>query len=268
MVKLLSWLLSLALPFALTGCGGGNRLLADASPSSSVLTLYRYDGETALWADLWNLEEEEALLDALSAVEAKKAPEWTPAMVTLPVYSLTIGRTDGWALEAVWSNGYWIDQEGAAYRFDCDWEELLSGCSLTDTRSQPSATGLSGFRYLVQQGDTWFPDRMAPAGELEAPEGVSMALAGREGDTLTVAYTNSGTERWEYGLDYDIQVLLDGAWYNVPCVPGNWVTLSVACIVSAGESREETYWLEPYGDLPAGQYRLAAEGMTVEFTVD
>lgn len=144
----------------------------------------------------------------------------------------------------------------------------FTGCGWEDERTWASTSVLPCARHLVQRGDMWYPAFMTPAEEPEAPEGVSMALTGREEDTLTVTYTNGGAERWEYGLDYDIQVLLNGAWYEVPCVPGNWIIHDILCRVDVGESREETYWLEPYGDLPAGQYRLAAEGMAVEFTVD
>ena len=265
MRKQLLWLLAAVL--SLAACGGGNGLLKDASPSTSALTLFRYDGETAAWGTLYDCEEEEALLAALSSVKAKRAPEWTPALVTAPVYGLSIGSTDGYFLEAVWSNGCWIDQDGTAYRFDCDWEALLSGYSWEDERSWPSINALPCARYLVQQGEAWFPDRMTPAEALEAPEGISMALTGREEDTLTVAFVNSRAEEWNYGLYFSIQILLDGVWYSVPPMPESWIIPDIAYIIPAGESWEQTYDITPYGPLPAGQYRLAAAGMAVEFTV-
>jgi hypothetical protein len=38
-------------------------------------------------------------------------------------------------------------------------------------------------------------------------------------------------------------------------------------VLGAGETWDETYHMEMYGDLPAGQYRFYAFGVTDEFTI-
>lgn len=86
--------------------GEGNTLLENASPSTSALRLYAYDGEAVTYGYLFHTETAQEILDALSAVNVKKVDGWSPELITLPVYGLEIGGSDGWSVKAAWSNGY------------------------------------------------------------------------------------------------------------------------------------------------------------------
>ncbi len=62
--------LALVLVLTLAGCGTGSGLFADASPETSALSLYSYDGETVTRRILYDTEQEKAVLKALNQVSA------------------------------------------------------------------------------------------------------------------------------------------------------------------------------------------------------
>jgi hypothetical protein len=83
-------------------------------------------------------------------------------------------------------------------------------------------------------------------------------------DTVKVNIENNSGRDWMYGEHYGVQLLLDGVWYDVPPMPGHWGFTDIGLIVRAGERHNMTYHLTMYGELPAGTYRLAAYGLSVE----
>lgn len=70
-----------------------------------------------------------------------------------------------------------------------------------------------------------------------------------------------------YGEAFSIHVLLDGTWYGVPTMPGDHAFSTVGYMLRAGDTTEKTYYLDTYGALPAGTYRLAVQDLTVEFAI-
>lgn len=246
----------------------GNTLMQNASPDTSALALYRYDGKTVKRWFLFDSSVEKEVLNALSLVDVKKADSWSPEQVNFPVYGLEICDMEGWDIQAAWSNGYWIAQDGTAYSFNYDFEALKADYDWTDEDVFETVSVLPCSRLLCQSKEGWFPAMLSPAGALSAPDNISLSLISQTDDTLTVMFSNHGKEEWTYGKGFGLHTLIDGVWYVVPTVPGSWGVEDIAMILPAGKSREETYNLTFYGNLPGGNYRLAIEGLTVEFSVD
>lgn len=246
----------------------GNTLMANASPGTSALEFFVYDGENTKLRYLFNNSQENEILRAISAVPAEKAEDWSPELFTAPAYGFEIGDTGGWALEAVWSNGYWITQDGEVYRFDYDFGTFSDKYDWSDERVSKAAAALPCAHIICRDGDKWYADRLSPPYvDEEAPDYISAELVGQTEDKITVKYTNSGSADWMYGLHFSVDVCLDGEWYSVPTITGHWAFNDIGLILKPEQPREEVYDLSMYGELPPGEYRVAANGCTVEFTV-
>lgn len=262
-------LLSLLCILFLSGCGSsnGNTLMAKASPETSALTFYTCDGTSTTWGFLFEEEEINKFLRSISSVNARPIADWSPEQITFPVYGLEIGDTDGYTIQAAWSNGCWIAQDGAAYRFDCDFQALADDYIWTSEDSSKAFSMLPCSRLLCQHEDKWYHTLLSPAKEPIPPEHITVSLVSQSDDTLTVDFTNHGTDEWGYGDAFYLHVLQDGIWYDVPALPGEWAFNDILNILPAGTSQENTYNLSMYGSLPHGEYRLSVEGATVEFTI-
>ncbi|MDE6599826.1 MAG: hypothetical protein K2K34_07090, partial [Oscillospiraceae bacterium] len=140
----------------------GNTLMANASPETSALEFFVYDGENSKLWYLFNNSQENEILKAISAVPAEKAEDWSPELFTAPAYGFEISDTDGWVLEAVWSNGYWITQDGEAYRFDYDFGTFLDKYDWSDERVFSAAAMLPCANIICRDGDNWYADRLSP----------------------------------------------------------------------------------------------------------
>lgn len=243
----------------------GNTLMADASPETSALGLYVYDGKTVSRGYLFDTEQVEEVLNSISEVNVEEVTDWTTGQITMPVYGLEMGRTDGWTIYAAWSNGYWITQEGKVYRFDYDFDTLVSSYAW-EVEELGSSTAILPCAQLLSMGeDGWVASMLTPAGELTPPENIVMELVSQSADGITVRFTNNSGAEWTYGEYFGLQVLLNEVWYEVPVSAGNWGFNSIAYVLLTGEAQEKTFNFTMYGELPEGKYRLVTENLAVEF---
>lgn len=81
-----------------------------------------------------------------------------------------------------------------------------------------------------------------------------------------VTFRNDSGEEWCYGKYFHLEVLLDGVWYVVPTA-SELDFPDIAMLLPAGKEQQEEYWLAPYGELPAGTYRIVVEGMADSFVI-
>ncbi|MCM1150343.1 MAG: hypothetical protein NC319_09730 [Butyricicoccus sp.] len=263
---------ALALALGLCACAGagGNELLAAASPETSALMLYSCaDGKSVKQLTMYDTGAEREILDKLAKIKAVPAPDWTAEDVKMPVYGLAIGRNDGGigSLEAAWSNGYLILADGSAYRFGFDFAALERDYQWEDSEAGLAIGRLPCSRALALGPEGWIAAMLSPAPELAPPEGISMALEGVEGEEIAVKFRNDSGAEWCYGTYWHLEVELGGAWYAVP-TETELTFLDIAMLLPAGEEQREQYWLAPYGELPAGRYRIVAEGLAAEFAVE
>ena len=273
MKKIIAIAAALGLVLGLCACagGGGNELLAAASPETSALMFYACtDGKSVKQLTMYDTNTEQEILGELAKVKAGPAPEWTAKDVTMPVYGLGIGRNDdgpGW-LWCAWSNGYLILADGSAYKFDFDFASLETGHDWRDSEEGLSIGRLPCSRALALGGDGWISSILTPASELSPPEGISMTLNYldfAEG-TAAVTFRNDSGEEWCYGTYFHLEVKLDGAWYLVP-EETEQAFPDIAMLLPDGMSKQTSYSIRPYGELPPGLYRIAVEGMAAEFVV-
>lgn len=98
-----------------------NHLMEQASPETSAMTLYTYDGKKVRIAYLFDSAEEQKILESLNSVKATRVKSWSADNAALPVYGIEIGRKDGFSIFAAWTNGRWIAQDGSVYQLDFDF---------------------------------------------------------------------------------------------------------------------------------------------------
>ena len=257
-----------ALLICMTACGKkpSNGLMKNASPETSALMLYHYDGERGSRSLLFDTDTIKTLLGELDGVKATEAKNWSFKDIAPPIYGLEINATDGMGIFAAWSNGYWITQDGKAYSFKFDFEKLTEKYSWSDSLSALPFTIFPCARRLTQDESGWNSTLLTPAKTLYPPNSIDMTLKSWNKNTIEVSITNNRGEDWMYGEYFSLQVLLDGAWYEMPTTSGHWAFNDIGWIIGAGETQSKTYNLDMYGDLPEGTYRVVVFDLSVENT--
>lgn len=267
MKRIIVLLLTLILLLSLCACSqpsGGNSLFDSASPLTSMLSFSWYTETENMRSSIEDQDNAEMILAELSAVTATPVDNWTPKKASYPIYSIWIYSADGHPLEFTWTNGYLIAQDSSVYKFNYDFSKLRDYDSeLTEYLNDPAY--IPCLRYLTQYDNRWYPKFLIPAEQKTAQVGLSMEILSQE-NGVSVRITNNGTKTWDYGEIYSLEVLLDGQWYTVPTLPDkNYGFFAIGYTLHPGSSTEKTYYLDMYGDLPSGIYRLVVENITAEF---
>lgn len=242
-------------------------LLEQASPETSAMTLFIYDGKSVRLSYMFDSKKEQGILDALSAVKAEPVDGWTAKDASLPVYGIEIGRQDGMSIFAAWTNGRWIAQDGSVYKFDYDFEGLAHRKEWESAGELPSLTNFPCARIFTQEKDKWNTRFLVPAAPLNPPDGISMTLDSWDKDMAEVTITNESGGEWSCGEFYELQVQIDGTWYEIPAMPGNWGFNCVGFYVPDGGGQSMLNHLEMYGELPPGKYRLVMKELSVEHVI-
>ena len=248
--------------------GIGNDFVENASPSTSALIFYKYDGKKVISYTMFNNSKEQELLDKIQNIDVVEDENWKLNQIKYPVYGLEIGGQDGMTVFGAWSNGYWITQEGKVYQFELDFESIEKDYEWDLEEEFDSVSILPCVRYLCQREDAWNKKVMDEAEKLEDFNDISMKVLEVKDGIISVEVKNESKMPWEYGEPYSLQVQIDGEWYVVPTIPGNWGFTMPLYVLQAGESMEKAYNIEMYGDLPKGTYRIVVENLTAEFEVE
>ena len=281
MKRILPLILTFAMLLSLCACGtgGGNILFDDASPDTSVMSFYFFDGSGGWYDWISDVDTEQAILAELSKVKAKPVDNFTSDKLTFTMYGFTIGSTDSFGIKMLWTNGYLITCRGEVYKFNYDFGKTMDsldwGNEWTRVPGYDSRHGIShvsgmpNVRYLALENGQWNSRYMQPAERLSPPVNVTMELVEWTPEHVSVTISSSRTDEWTYGRAFGLEVLLDGTWYTVPQTPEeNWGFTSEALLLQPGEEKEENYFLGMYGELPAGHYRLVMCGLSVEQDIE
>lgn len=105
-----------------------------------------------------------------------------------------------------------------------------------------------------------------PSPSATDPWGLKLELTNvtSTGATLTVSHSGddttgkltTGAEYFMLGEAYGLEVWNEGDWEALPLLR-EWVVLAIGYGIAAGDSREfQLNWKMPYGELPAGRYRV------------
>lgn len=246
-------------------------LWKEASPETSMLAFYTYDGKTVTSQYLSYNTKEKEILSTLEASSGIPLENWSPDDITAPIYGIDICKKDGLPLQAAWANGLLILNDGSAYEFDLDTSDWTERYTFELPKEFNDMAYFPCADYLLRTEDGWNFDLMTEAVLTEeAPNDITLKAVSSESNTITVKYTHNGqnNNEWLYGTHYSMQAENNGKWYTIPTTSDmNYAFNDIALILMPDQSREETYSTDMYGILPDGHYRLYANGLTVEFDI-
>lgn len=245
----------------LTGCAGKGQFLADGDPSSSALTMYKYDGSECRMSLLFSQEQEQQLLKALNSLPAKEA---AAGGLSGDIYAFSIGTGEG-DVSGLWQDGVWITPDGARFAVKADIAALTEGLDWEDSAVIP-LYALPNIRYLALQDGKWNTAYLEKAKE-PAQSPLTLTIKNAADGIAQVEITNTSDEENSYGLAFSLEACIDGEWYGIP--PENDLYFnSIARVVPAGETVDETYDFGGfYRELPEGLYRLRTDFGAAEFTI-
>ena len=242
---------------------GGN-ILAGASPDTSALQMYYFDGETVVVRTLYDSDTEKEVIKKINGIPLQAAEEDAISQMEPPFYGFWISGQDGFDISVAASGGVWLKNDGAVYYGDTDlsvlWEQMEGKDEDTwNVLSFPNAGRLSAYHtiFLLKADEQ----------TAEVPEGLTLTVEDIGTSEITVRITNNSGEEFSYGEYFSIQKQIDGQWYTVPVRADNVGFQDIAHILPNGESASETYNLDIYGTLEPGTYRLVVETLSADFLV-
>ena len=242
---------------------GGN-ILAGASPDTSALQMYYFDGETVVVRTLYDSDTEKEVIKKINGIPLQAAEEDALSQMEPPFYGFWISGQDGFDISVAASGGVWLKNDGAVYYGDTDlsvlWEQMEGKDEDTwNVLSFPKAGRLSAYHtiFLLKADEQ----------TAEVPEGLTLTVEDIGTSEITVRITNNSGEEFSYGEYFSIQKQIDGQWYTVPVRADNVGFQDIAHILPNGESASETYNLDIYGTLEPGTYRLVVETLSADFLV-
>ena len=241
--------------------------LAEADITHSVLEIYKYDGKKIVAGMIVDNDIKEEILDMIANLTFEKVEDWSTDQITYPIYGVGTGTETGNWLEVAWSNYYWIGADGTVCKTDFDLSVLETEYEWEHEREVSSMTAFPKSWYLSRTDSGWNAENMWQVSELEVQKDIKASLVKQTEKYLTVSMENTGEKEVDYGRAYTLQVKQEGIWYEVPWFENVDFTME-AIILPPGDTVEETYSLEYFGDLPEGTYRLVVSGCcAVEFSI-
>lgn len=266
------WICLLLGLLLLSGCAAAGvetvDLMPTASPETSALAIYIYDGETITRQFLF--ETEQVRTKALRDFRAAKAVPVEVDVTTLqpPYYGLEVGSTEIGSQHGLWADGFFIMDDGTSYEMDYDFETLLADYPWTDSDTFRSLTIMPCADHMAKTEAGWNRNFLTPAAEPEWPDQIDVTLMEQTEKTLTLQLANHSGSEWGYGYAFHVDVLLEDRWYTIPAEE-EMAFIEILLMLPDQVSQKETYDLTPYGHLPAGDYRLVTEGGPwVEFEIE
>ena len=105
------------------------------------------------------------------------------------------------------------------------------------------------------------------ATEPESPAEERLEVIEQTENIITAELTNQSKLNWDHGTSYWVEVCLDDVWYAIPTVSGNRGFTMELHSFPPGESETKKSYLDMYGKLPAGKYRINFQGVLAEFEI-
>lgn len=291
--KLTFCIISILILGLMTGCGtkgsttggsvGGSpaktediakvNLMENASPETSALAFYNYDGKQITRSFIYDQDIIKKILEDFNTedVEFVDEEDKDGIKVEEPFYALEMSDKEGHDLSLSWSNGYVYKADGSMYRFDYDFEKLSKDYEWQDEDKFDSLTVFpnNAVMALDINENKWDKNILTKAKKNEPPKGITMTLTDFDSEAKKFKakfYNDSGSE-WEFGNYFQINVYLDNEWYEVPASLDGYAVEDIANILKHGQDTEMEFDISMFGELPSGQYRFAIEGMTDSFAV-
>lgn len=244
--------------------GNHIKLLENASPSTSAMSFHYFDGEKTEIKWLYYSEEEQEIIDAINHLTTVKCDNSRVKEFAAPCYGLGISDKDGNMILLTYCNGLWLNKDGSVYEANYNFKELYDSIVSESLETINGGSGMTNAGLLGEHDVSFYSKAPEMSSE---KDGVTLSISAIRGNTVTVVISNNSSEEFIYGTHYSLQKEINGVWNVLPHKLSNYAFADIACILPAGESREEVCDLTMYGELSDGHYRIEKEGMVAEFSV-
>lgn len=241
------------------------RLLENASPATSALAIFYFDGEETKQKWIFDDEKKNEVIAEINGLNDRKEPQSRIADMTVPSYGIDICDKNGFSIWLTYSNGLWLTNDGAVYSAEYDFERLWSETSTEQTDAGKGGINMPNASILGEYDIRYYCKSEELVSE---KDGVKLTFASAEEDIVNVTFTNDSDEDFSYGDFYYLQKEIDGEWYQLPVRYSNYGFKCILHVLQPGYSATEKCYLTMYGALKEGHYRIVLEDFAVEIIPD
>lgn len=240
-------------------------LLENASVSSSAMGFWEYDGNTAYMCWLFNKDSEQEIVNYINNIELESPVNGIDAeKLTGNMYAITIWDKDGNDISFTWRDGYVFLKDGNIYKADIDFNRIKD--YQWEEKNQTKITSFPCMYYIAKKDGKWNKNFLEKSKKLKA-NGLKITSVKLNGTGLNIKLKNTKKTQALFGEYFSLQVKIDGKWYYIPAKE-EMAFNDIAHILEAGKSIKKTYNISPYGELPAGKYRIVIEGASATFNIN
>ena len=254
-----------------TGQGDGDtgiqvKLLEHASPITSCIELYRFDGEKTIQRIVFDKEWEQKVIDEVNNLKLKSVGKDELLKWNEPCYGISINASGYGDIWLTYSDGLWLTNDSSLYRGEFDLEKCFdeaAGLEGTMENSfdsgilMPNAAILSKYdlKYCHKASNEVYSEK----------DGVSLRMVSLDGNEATLEYRNDSGIEFTYGEAFTLQKLYD-EWYEIPTAINAFFNLPLYW-VNPGDERQTKCNLFMYGELEDGHYRIVKDNLCAEFDI-
>lgn len=250
------------------GCGKKGqdcKMLENASPETSAMSLYYFDGDSTTIKWLYDSKEEQKIIDAINALKTQTISVERVSEMSVPSYGLAISDKEGYEIWLTYSDGLWLLKDGSVYGAEYDFKSLFDSITGGDVSTQNGGIYMPNSAILGQYDVRYY----AETGDMTSSrDGISLSVVSVDGNIVTIQIENDSVEEYTYGTYYSLQKEIDGKWYAIPAALSNYGFEDIAYILEAGKTAEEKCDLTMYGELQEGHYRIEKDQLAAEFYLE
>ena len=243
------------------------KLLEHASPETSCIILYRFDGEKTTRRFVFDKEWEHKVIDEVNDLKLTAAAQDELLKWSEPCYGISISGAENGEIWLTYADGLWLTKDGSLYRGKYALEKCFEEAAGFDNNEEesydsgirmPNAAILSKYsmKYCCKAKSEVYAEK----------NGVSLRAVSVDEDMATLEYHNGSGVDFTFGEVFTLQKYFDD-WYDLPVAVSNYLFNLPLYILSPGADAQIKCYIGLYGKLDAGHYRIVKDDMCAEFDI-
>ena len=257
-------MLCLMFTLALVGCGKrqDRKMLENASPETSAMAFYYFDGENTTVKWLYDVAQEQKIVANINKLMTKSVANTRVADMKVPSYGIAISDKDGSEIWLTYSNGLWLLKDGSVYEADYDFKTLYDSVPDTDLDTMEGGINMLNSAILGQY-DVSYYEKVEDM--TSTRDGVTLSVTSVKDNIVTVKIQNDSDQDFFYSQYFTLQKEIDGSWYKLPVRLSNYGFIDIGIVLEPHKNATEKCDLTMYGELDKGHYRIEKEQLVADF---
>lgn len=263
MKKIILLLLSFLCLTVFSGCSREKVFIFPKEKVQSF-SVYTYDTVSNTTTSNWVYLEEDMVnfLTYLDKLTGTKVDTLDTATLSSPFYGIELNVDNPYTL--LFIGDYAITYDGAYYKIDSRKAQEMCRSIIGATDVHEGTSYIANQRYLSLLSGEWDTTYMIASSYTGTPlENASMTSEKASIDTslekLGITIDNHTGSTLEFGSKLDLEVMVDGIWYNIDNMINDNVAIgwnSLLYMLDSGITHEDNYYLKYHQPLPSGPYRI------------